>query len=85
MAHFAQLDENNNVIQVIVINNEIITNAKGKEEELLGINFCQSLFGNKTKWVQTSYSGKFRGQFAALGLRYDAVTDTFVISESIGE
>jgi hypothetical protein len=56
MAHFAQLDENNIVIQVIVVNNSELTDENGDEQESLGVAFCQNLFGADTIWKQTSYS-----------------------------
>lgn len=85
MAHFAQLDENNNVIQVIVVNNDAIKDENNQEKESIGIAFCQSLFGADTKWVQTSYNGKIRGQFAGLGMKYDQEKDEFVVLKSEGE
>ena len=48
MAHFAQLDENNKVIQVIVIKNDILLDSEGNEQESLGVAFCQSLYGSDT-------------------------------------
>jgi hypothetical protein len=75
MAHFAQLDENNVVTQVIVVANaELLDN--GVESEAKGVAFCHSLFGGK--WRQTSYSGGFRGRFAGIGYRYDADADVFI-------
>ena len=83
MAHFAQLDENNVVTQVIVINNnELLTqkvatsddgyiSVSTVESEKKGIEFCQSLYGADTKWVQTSYNGNFRGKYAGIGDTYD--------------
>lgn len=69
MAHFAQLDENNVVTQVIVVhNNELIEN--GVESEANGVAFCQSLFGADTRWRQTSYNGNFRKNFAGIGYSY---------------
>ena len=76
MAHFAKL-ENNIVTQVIVVNNEEVP------DEATGIAFCKSLYGEDTEWVQTSYNGNFRGQFAGLGMTYDPVVDEFVIPEVI--
>ena len=68
MAHFAEIDENNIVKQVIVVNNnELLDN--GVESETKGIEFCQSLFGGT--WVQTSYNGNFRGPFAGIGYLWD--------------
>jgi hypothetical protein len=75
MAHFAQLDADNIVTQVIVVANaELLDN--GTESEAKGIAFCQSLLGGR--WVQTSYSGSIRKRFAGVGYRYDAAADVFV-------
>ena len=41
MAHFAQLDENNVVTQVIVVGNDDITDANGNEVEEIGVAFCK--------------------------------------------
>ena len=54
MAHFAQLDENNVVINVIVIHNNDILDENGNESEEVGIKFLKSIFGEATRWVQTS-------------------------------
>lgn len=79
MAHFAQLDQNNVVVQVIVVhNNELLDN--GVESEAKGISFCQTLFPG-TRWVQTSYNATFRQCYAGVGYTYDAVNDVFVPPE----
>jgi len=78
MAHFAQLDKNNKVIQVIVIDNNVTHNADGVEQETLGIAFCKSLFGEDTKWVQTSYSSSIRKIFAGLNYTYEKDKDRFI-------
>lgn len=76
MAHFAQLDENNVVTQVIVVhNNELMEN--GVEVEAKGIAFCQSLFPG-TNWRQTSYNGSIRKNYAGIGFTYDAQRDAFI-------
>lgn len=75
MAHFAQLDENNSVIQVIVVNNsELLDNDKELEQK--GIEFCQNLLGGK--WIQTSYNSKIRYNFAGIGYTYDPIDDAFI-------
>lgn len=75
MAHFAELDATNTVTQVIVVhNNELLDN--GVESEAKGIAFCQSLFGGN--WVQTSYNGNIRKNFAGIGYTYDPVRDAFI-------
>lgn len=78
MAHFAQLDENNKVIQVIVVANDDIKNESNEEDEQIGIQFCKNLLGQDTNWVQTSYSGKFRKNFASIGFSYDKKLDAFI-------
>jgi hypothetical protein len=78
MAHFAQFDENNLVIQVIVVHNNELLDADGNESEEKGIEFCQSLFGSTTRWVQTSYNGNIRKHYAAIGFTFDEVRDAFV-------
>jgi hypothetical protein len=77
MAHFAQLDENNVVLQVIVVNNNELMDGTN-ESEAKGIAFCQSLYGADTIWKQTSYNDNFRGVYAGIGYSYDPVLDTFV-------
>ena len=77
MAHFAQLDENNLVTQVIVVhNNELLDN--GVESEAKGIMFCQSLFGADTRWVQTSYNASIKKNYAGVGYTYDQQRDAFI-------
>lgn len=78
MAHFAKINEDNIVEQVIVVNNECIENDEGIEQESIGIDFCKSLFGEDTNWVQTSYNASIRGRFAGIGMIYDPNTDEFV-------
>lgn len=76
MAHFAQLDENNVVTQVIVVhNNELLDN--GVESEAKGIEFCQTLFPGTT-WKQTSYNGNMRKNYAGIGFTYDHSRDAFI-------
>ena len=70
MAHFAKLDANNIVEQVIVVNNDDIKDSSGTEVESIGIAFCQKLFGASTNWKQTSYNDKFRGNYAGIGFTY---------------
>ena len=73
MAHFAKI-ENNTVAQVIVINNEVLLDANGVEQESIGSEFCQDLFGGE--WVQTSYNGNFRGKYAGIGDTWDGTNFT---------
>ena len=76
MAHFAQLSETNTVIQVIVVSNEDCL-VNGVESESKGIEFCVNLLGGR--WVQTSYNGNIRKQYATIGSTYDEVADQFVL------
>ena len=75
MAHFAKIDENNIVTQVIVIhNNELLVD--GEESETKGIDFCESLYGHRN-WVQTSYNNNMRYNYAAAGYVWDSENDAF--------
>lgn len=76
MAHFAQLDDNNVVTQVIVVSNNELLDASGQEREEMGIGFCQRLFGGN--WKQTSYNHNFRKRYAGIGYTYNAELDAFV-------
>lgn len=78
MAHFAQLDINNTVIQVIVVNNNELLDENGAESETKGIAFCQYLFGADSRWKQTSYNGTIRKNYAGIGYSYDVARDAFV-------
>ena len=80
MAHFAEI-LNGIVQRVIVVNNEVIQDANGIEQESIGVEFCQSLYGKNTQWVQTSYNGTFRDKYAGAGDTYDLVNDVFVAPE----
>ena len=76
MAHFAQLDQNNLVTQVIVVANQECLDEQGIESETVGVAFCQSLLGGT--WKQTSYNGNFRKNYAGIGYTYDPVRDAFI-------
>ena len=76
MAHFAEIDENNTVLQVIVVHNNELLDGE-TESEAKGVGFCSTLFGH-TNWVQTSYNSNIRKQFAAAGYTYDSDKDIFV-------
>ena len=70
MAHFAKLDANNIVEQVIVVSNDDTRDGSGVESETIGVAFCQKLLGASTNWKQTSYNNNFRGNYAGIGHTY---------------
>ncbi len=76
MAHFAQINENNIVLQVIVIANDDCGGGDFPESEPIGQTFIASL-GITGTWLQTSYHANFRGRYAGIGDLYDPATDTF--------
>jgi hypothetical protein len=76
MAHFAELGENNVVLQVIVVDNKDIKDTFGVEQEEIGIAFCRNLLGGT--WKQTSYNASFRKNYAGVGYTYDSVRDAFL-------
>lgn len=69
MAHFAKVDDDNIVTEVVVVANEI---------EDRGEEFLSQDLGLGGRWVQTSYNNNFRGIFAAIGYWYDETNDVFV-------
>jgi hypothetical protein len=78
MAHFAEIDQNNIVLRVIVIGNDDIGNLPFPQSESVGVAFCQSLYGSGTLWKQTSYNKNFRVHYAGIGFIYDSAKDAFI-------
>jgi len=76
MAHFAQLDSNNVVTQVIVVANSDTADVNGVEKEHIGAAFCEKLLGGN--WKQTSYNGSVRKNYAGVGYTYDSGRDAFI-------
>ena len=76
MANFAEIGLDNIVIRVVVVNNAELLDENEEEQEALGANFCRELFGGT--WVQTSYNGNIRKNFAGQGFTYDSGRDAFV-------
>jgi hypothetical protein len=81
MAHFALLNESNEVIQTIVICNEDLLDKNGIEDETLGIELCKKIVRDGT-WVQTSYNRNFRKNFGTVGYSYDPIGDAFYQTKS---
>lgn len=79
MAHFALINNDNIVIDVIFVDNKDILDSDNLENEKIGIDFCNSLIPGK--WVQTSYSKKFRKNFATIGMIYDQERDAFMLPQ----
>jgi len=77
MAHFARLNETNEVIQVHVLNNDVILDGDGVEQEQLGIDFLTELYG-AGNYIQTSYNNNFRKQYAGVGYTYDETRNAFI-------
>ncbi len=87
MAHFATIDNSTNkVIRVEVINNAVITDSDGKEQEQLGIDFLISLhrWEMGVTYKQTSYNHNIRKNFATVGGTYDSSKDAFIDPRPIG-
>jgi hypothetical protein len=69
MAHFAKIDENNIVQEVLVVDNSL---------EHRGHDFLANDLRLGGRWIQTSYNNNFRKQYAGIGFYYDEVKDIFV-------
>ena len=78
MAYFAKLNSNNIVENVISINNAVITDANGVEQEQLGLDFINKLYNTNDVWKQTSYNNNIRKNYAGIGYTYDAQRDAFI-------
>ena len=87
MASFAKIGLNGKVIEVLSVNNEVLHDANGVEQESIGIDFLTKLTGWAI-WKQTSYntlSGvhtkggiPFRKNFAGIGYTYDEDRNAFI-------
>jgi len=80
MAHFAKIDENNIVQEIIVISNDDCQNLNFPESETIGQNFIASI-GLMGTWKQTSYNSTFRKRYAGIGDKYDESKDAFIIPQ----
>ncbi len=76
MAHFAKLDENNLVTQVVVVDNKDILDEQNNESEDIGTQLCNNLLGGT--WKQTSYNNNIRYNYAGIGFTYDGDRDAFI-------
>ena len=76
MAHFAQLDENNVVTQVIVVSNDDITDTNGVETESIGVDICRA--PPELCRYQTSYNANMRVRYAGIGYSYNSGLDAFI-------
>ena len=63
MSHFAKIDSNNIVENVIVAEKDFINSG---------------VVGDEFLWVQTSYNNNFRGKYAANGDTWDKVNEVFI-------
>ncbi len=79
MAHFAQIDNDNVVQQVIVVSNDDCGGGDFPESEPVGQSFIASL-GITGQWLQTSYHANFRGKYAGIGDTWDGTN--FVSQEA---
>ena len=73
MAHFAELDNNNVVLRVVVVGNDCVPS----DEHIDGETWCINFFKGGT-WKQTSYNHNFRKQYAGMGYTYDAAKNKFI-------
>jgi hypothetical protein len=77
MASFAKIGLNSKVIEVISVNNEVLKDSNGVEQEINGIDFLTKLTGYPL-WVQTSYNNNFRKNHAGIGYTYDEYRNAFI-------
>ena len=77
MAHFAKIGLNNVVTDVLVVANRETMDSNGVEHESIGVEFLKNLTGHET-WIQTSYNGNIRKNYAGVGYTYDSQRDAFI-------
>lgn len=78
MAHFAKIDNNNQVVSVHVVDNAWVLDENGQESEQVGIEFLRKVHNNNDDYVQTSYNGNIRVRYAAIGYTYNESLDAFI-------
>lgn len=76
MAHFAELDENNVVLRVVVVDNRDTSDSSGVEREHIGSAHLEKILGGV--WKQTSYNATFRKNYAGVGYTYNTSLDAFI-------
>lgn len=78
MAHYAFLDGNDIVVEVITGRNE--------DEVVEGISDWEEYYGNLRgrKCVRTSYNGNIRKNYAGIGFTYDSERDAFIPPKPFG-
>lgn len=81
MAHYAEIDETNTVLRVIVVSNDVEAPANNDVvmAEELGKEWLAAFPPTAGgTWVKTSYNGNIRKNFAGIGFAYDAGRDAFI-------
>lgn len=78
MAHFAELNNHNNVIRIVVVDNEILL-ENNVENEQKGIQYLTNLLGGR--WIQSSYNAQFRKNAAFPGCTYNIELDAFIVPQ----
>ena len=76
MAHFAELDNNNVVLRVVVVGNDCVPS----DEHIDGETWCINFFKGGT-WKQTSYNHNFRKQYAGIDYVYNASKNKFLTQQ----
>ena len=72
MAHFAKLGKGNIIETVEVVSNDIALTEQN------GVDFLNNLYNSRDVWVQTSYNGNIRKNYAGVGYSYDQTRDAFI-------
>ena len=77
MAKFAKIGLNNKVIEVVALSNNAILDANGNEDETLGVELLTNQTG-WPHWVQTSFEGSIRKNYAGIGYEWDEDRNAFI-------
>lgn len=77
MAHFARIDDQDTVLEVIVVDDAWLRDDAGVETEAHGIAALQAWSG-WPHWAQTSYNNRKRVRYAGIGFKFDRVRNAFI-------
>jgi hypothetical protein len=75
MAHYAEIDNDGIVKQVLVVPDQ---------QEHRGQDYLANDLGLGGTWIQTSYNHRIRKQYAGIGFKYDAAADVFIAPQPYG-
>ena len=78
ITHYAQLNNENTVINVEIVDVSNTLDTDGNPSETVGIEYLQSQYGSDTIWVETFWDGSSRCRYAGIGMTYSSEYNVFM-------